>query len=314
MAHVLITTDYLAPGDDVDRMFTDRGHTTIHSSAVGTRPDGELASLLAESDAALVGGDTITDEMISGAPRLAIIARSGVGYDAVDVDAAAAHGVVVTNTPGANANAVAELACMLMLMCARRAGETTAGVAQGEWPRHDTYELRGTTLGIVGFGPSARRLVELAAAFGMSVVVTTAYPDPELDVRYAELDDLLAVSDFVSLHPRATKQNVGLIGRRALSMMKPTASLINTARGSLVDEDALAAALADGTIAAAGLDVFAVEPLPQDSPLRSLPNVVMMSHLGGQTAQARVAASRAAAEDILRVLAGEAPLSPVPAA
>jgi phosphoglycerate dehydrogenase-like enzyme len=311
MAHVLITTDYLAPGDDVDLMFTELGHTTTHSPGGGARPDGELAPLLAESDAALVGGDRITGEMISGAPRLAIIARSGVGYDAVDVEAAAAHGVVVTNTPGANANAVAELASMLMLMCARRAGQTMAGVAQGDWPRHDTYELRGTTLGIVGFGPSARRLAELATAFGMSVVVTTAYPDHELDVRYGELDELLAVSDFVSLHPRATKKNTGLIGRRELALMKPTASLINTARGSLVDEDALAAALRDGALAAAGLDVFAVEPLPVDSPLRSLPNVVMMSHLGGQTAQARVTASHAAAEDILRVLSGESPVSPV---
>ncbi|WP_415394271.1 phosphoglycerate dehydrogenase (plasmid) [Rhodococcus globerulus] len=311
MAHILITTDYLVAGDDVDRMFTDRGHTTTHSPAGGTRPDGELASLLAESDAALVAGEKITGEMISGAPRLAIIARSGVGFDSVDVDAVGANGVVVTNTPGANSNAVAEMALMLMLMCARRAGETTAYIAEGDWPRHDTYELRESTLGIVGFGPSARRLAELATALGMSVVVTTTYPDPELDVRYAELDDLLTVSDFVSLHARATKENTGIVGRRELALMKPTASLINTARGSLVDEDALATALRDGTLAGAGLDVFAVEPLPKDSPLRALPNVVMMSHLGGQTVQARAAASRAAAEDILRVLAGEKPVSPV---
>ncbi|SNS36190.1 NAD(P)-dependent oxidoreductase [Rhodococcoides kyotonense] len=307
MAHVLITTDYLVPGDDVDRMFTGRGHTTEHSPASGSRPAGELASLLAKADAALVAGEPITAEMITGASQLAVIARSGVGYDSVDIEAAHAHGVVVCNTPGANSNAVAELALMLMLMCARRVGETTTAVARGQWPRHDTFELRGATLGIVGFGPSARRLAELAAAFGMSVVVTTGYPDSTRDVRYAELDVLLADSDFVSLHARATRENAGLIGQRELALMKPTASLINTARGSLVDEKALATALRRGELAGAGLDVFAVEPLPADSPLRSLPSVVTMSHLGGQTAQARVAASRAAAEDILRVLDGEAP-------
>lgn len=311
MAHILITTDYLAPDDEIDRLFRDRGHTTAHSPALGRRRPGELATLLADADAVLAAGEPITADMLTRAQRLVVIARSGVGYDSVDVAAATARGIAVCNTPGANSNAVAEMAMMLMLVCARRLGATTSGIAHGQWPRHDTVELRGSTLGIVGFGPSGRLLADLAKAFGMKVLVQTAYPDQNANVLYRDLDDLLAESDFVSLHARPTDANNRLIGAREFASMKPTASLINTARGSLVDERALAHAIRTKQIAGAGLDVVDTEPLPPSSPLRELPDVVVTSHLAGQTAQARAIASQAAAEEILRVLAGERPLSAV---
>ncbi|OZF04747.1 phosphoglycerate dehydrogenase [Rhodococcoides fascians] len=311
MARILITTDYLEPGDDVDRLLRGRGHTTVHSPSRGPRPPGEMASLLSVADAALVAGEPITAEMIDAAPDLTVIARSGVGYDTIDVDAASRRGIAVCNTPGANSNAVAEMAFMLVSMCARRVGETIAGVASGGWPRHDTVELRGSTLGIVGFGPSGSRLAELAACFGMRVLVHTSYPDATRPVQYCGLDEVLRESDFVSLHVRPTAGNVHMIGVRELAIMKSTASLINTARGSLVDEDALADAVHSGVIAGAGLDVVDIEPLPAGSALRELPSVVVTSHLAGQTAQARAVASRSAAEDILRVLDGDEPLSRV---
>lgn len=311
MAEILITTDYLEPGDEIDTLLRTHGHTTVHSPARGTREPGELAALLTTADAVLAAGEPITTEMLTHTEHLRIIARSGVGYDSIDIDAAASRGIVVCNTPGANSNAVAEMALTLMLMCARRVGETLDGVAHGQWPRHDTVELRGSTLGIIGFGPSGKLLAGLARALGMTVLVHTAHPDPDLDIRYLALDDLLTTSDFVSLHARPTPANQGLIGAREFELMKDTASLINTARGSLLDEVALVDAVRTGQIAGAGLDVVEAEPLPAESPLRTLPSVVVTSHLAGQTAQARRTASLAAAEEILRVLDGVAPVSPV---
>lgn len=311
MARILVTTDYLHPGDEIDDLLRSNGHTTVYSPARGSRQPGELADLLTTADAVLAASEPITAEMLVQATSLKIIARSGVGYDSVDIDAAAARSIVVTNTPGANSNAVAEMALMLILMCARRVGDTLDGVERGDWPRHDTVELRGSTLGIVGFGPSAKLLAGLARAVGMRILVHTAYPDETIDVQYRELDAVLGDSDFVSLHARPTADTVGLIGAREFGLMKNTASLINTARGSLVDEDALVAAVRTHQITGAGLDVVDVEPLPANSPLREFPNVVITSHLAGQTVQARASASHAAAEEILRVLNGLPPASPV---
>nr|WP_296765587.1 phosphoglycerate dehydrogenase [Rhodococcus sp. (in: high G+C Gram-positive bacteria)] len=315
MSTVVITTDYLIPGDSIDTMLRGAGHETVHRPAGVKRTEAERAALLRTADAALVASEPITSEMISEAVNLKVVARTGVGYDSVDVDAATARGIFVTNTPGANSNAVAEMTMMLVLMCARKARDTIFAVEQGDWPRHDTREIGGSTLGIIGLGPSGRRVAELAHAFGVDIVAHTAYPDRDFaaayGLTYASLEETVARSDFLTLHPRPTAANVGLMDARLLGRMKPTAYLINTARGSLVDENALADALRCGVIAGAALDVVSHEPLTVESPLRGVANLVITSHLGGQTEQARATAALAATQDILRVLRGEPPRSAV---
>ncbi|WP_415975766.1 phosphoglycerate dehydrogenase [Rhodococcus sp. 077-4] len=306
MATILITTDYLHPGDDVDALLRVRGHTTVHSPASGTRPAGEMAALLSASDAAIIASEPVTAEMLDAAPSLRVIARSGVGYDSIDVDAATRRGILVCNTPGANRHAVAEMTMALLLMCARRIEETTDGVRNGQWPRHDTRQLRGATLGIIGLGPSARAVIDLARAFGMTILVTTGHPDPGLPVTYADKHELLHDADFVSLHSRATTSGAPIIDADALSAMKPTAYLVNTARGSLVDEKALADALRTGVIAGAALDVFATEPPNPRNPLLCIPTVIATSHLAGQTREARREASVAAANSVIAALADKA--------
>ncbi|MBY4208039.1 phosphoglycerate dehydrogenase [Rhodococcus fascians] len=308
MGSILVTTDYLAPGDEVDKFLCAAGHVTVHSAATGHRTAGEMQRLMSAADAALIASEPVTAEMMAAAPYLRVIARSGVGYDSIDVDAATARGIVVCNTPGANKHAVAEMTMTLLLMCAKRIGETMDGVKAGLWPRHDTRELRGATLGIIGLGPIGRAVAELALAFGMSVLVSTGHPDSNLDgVTYAPTEELLRLSDFVTLHARANADGTPVIDRNALASMKQSAYLINTARGTLVDELALIEALQHGQLAGAGLDVFAREPVDVTNPLLTMPNVVSLSHLAGQTREARAEASLAAARDIVAVLEGRTP-------
>ncbi|MGK8486757.1 NAD(P)-dependent oxidoreductase [Nocardia asiatica] len=230
----------------------------------------------------------------------------------IDLAAAARHGIRVCNTPGVNHDAVAEMTLALILMTARQLPAVLAGVHAGNWPRYAGRELRGARLGIVGYGSSGRAVARLAHAFGMTVVVATAHPDPaDTHVEYLDLDTVCATADYLSLHCRADRSTHHLIDRARLKTMKPTAVLINTARGSLVDEDALAHALSVGEMAGAALDVLAEEPLPAHSPLRELDNVIITSHLAGQTTEARQRAGISAAHAVIDVLAGREPAHPV---
>ncbi|WP_338144173.1 phosphoglycerate dehydrogenase [Nocardioides turkmenicus] len=300
VARILITTDYLRPGDEVDDLLRSHGHDTRFAS-------GDLVADLAGVDGALVGHDPLTAEILTSADRLRAVVRTGVGYDAIDVEAAARAGITVSNLPGINANAVAEYTMGLLLASARRLVESAAGVASGGWPREDGRELRGSTLGLIGYGAAARAVVPLARAFGMRVLCTTGVPAAEradADVGFVELSELLAESDFVSVHTALTPRTRGLLDATAFGLMKPGAVLVNTARGAIVDEDALAAAVREGRIAGAALDVVAEEPLPAESPLRGVPGIVVHSHLAGQTAQARRAAGIAGARELLDALAG----------
>jgi phosphoglycerate dehydrogenase-like enzyme len=199
-----------------------------------------------------------------------------------------------------------------MLMAARRLTTVIDGVRAGRWPRDAGHEVRGATLGILGYGPSGRAVAQLGAAFGMTVLVNTAHPDPAAGgVEFVERDSTIAAADYLSLHTRVDAATGRMIDRAVLSAMKPTAVLINTARGSLVDEDALADALESGQIAGAALDVVDVEPLPAASRLRSLDNVIITSHLAGQTVEARARAGLAAAHAVIDVLDGREPSHPV---
>jgi D-3-phosphoglycerate dehydrogenase/(S)-sulfolactate dehydrogenase len=197
-------------------------------------------------------------------------------------------------------------------MAARHLAEVTIAVRKGTWPRDAGHELRGSTLGIIGYGPSGRATACLGIAFGMNVLVNTAHPDPDTSAaRFADLDTVISEADYLSLHTRGGQSTGKLIDASRLKAMKSTAVLINTARGSLVDEGALAKALYDGTIAGAALDVLETEPLPKDSPLRGLDNVLITSHLAGQTIEARNRAGLAAAGAVIDVLENREPAHPV---
>ncbi|MFJ4336228.1 MULTISPECIES: NAD(P)-dependent oxidoreductase [unclassified Streptomyces] len=309
MPQVLITTDYLRPCDEVDEYLRAEGLTTRHVPMAGPRDPEELVAALQGVDAALVANEPMTADVLARAERLRVVVRTGVGYDSVDVRAAARLGISVSNLPGINAGAVAEYTMGLLLASARRLVENAAGVAAGRWPRGDGQELREATLGLVGYGAAARAVVPLAQAFGMDVVCTTSVPAAghrDDGVRFVPLNELLASSDYVSLHTALTDTTRAMFDASAFARMKTTAVLINTARGGLVDEQALADAVRTGSIAGAALDVVVDEPLPARSPLRGVAGITVYSHLAGQTAQARRAAGLAGAAELVAALNGRA--------
>lgn len=304
---IVITTDYLKPGDDVDQLLRSHGYSPHYMPHQGPRNEAEQLGLLAGAVGAIIASEPITESMISAAPNLQVVARSGVGYDSVDLQAATRHHVAVCSTPGVNHHAVAELAMGLMLSIARQIHQVIPEVTAGNWPRTAGTELRGKTLGIIGYGPSGQALAALGLALGMEVVVNTSHPQPTVPgLRHADLRETAQSADYLSLHSRPAG-SVPLIDAQLLSQMKPTAVLINTARGSLVDETALIAAVNNRLIAGAALDVVSEEPLPADHPLRSQERILVFSHLAGQTVEARQRAGLMAAESVIAVLAGREP-------
>ncbi|NLS09226.1 phosphoglycerate dehydrogenase [Nesterenkonia sp. MY13] len=302
---ILITTDYLKPGDEVDQFLRDQSYEPIYRPMGGATAQ-ELIEALQDVIGALVANDPLTDEVLSQTPQLRAIVRTGVGYDSVDIEAAARYGITVSNLPGVNANAVAEYTLGLIIAAARRLVQSAIGVQAGGWPREDGQELRGATLGLIGYGAIAKAVVPLARAFGMRVLCSTGNLEPEpLDgVEFTDLNTLLAASDYVSIHTALNERTRGMIGAEQLQLMKPQAILINTARGPIVDENALSHAVQQGQIRGAALDVASEEPLPADSPLRAHENIVVYSHLAGQTAQARAAAGLKGARELLASLNG----------
>jgi phosphoglycerate dehydrogenase-like enzyme len=307
MSSILITTDYLTPGDEVDSYLTALGHTTRHDPMKGRRQPEDLVAALAGVDGALIANEPMSEQVLRAAPSLRAIVRTGVGYDSVDVEAATGLGISVSNLPGVNANAVAEYTIGLLLALARGLVPMATGVAAGRWPRTDGYELHGKTLGLIGWGAAARRVAPLAAAFGMTVLCTSGVPDDAragAPARFVPLDELLRDADFVSIHTALTDRTRRLIDAAALARMKPSAYLVNTARGPIVDETALAEAVRGGRLAGAALDVVDVEPLPADSVLRGVDGITVYSHMAGQTAEARRASGLDGAKELVAALAG----------
>jgi glyoxylate reductase len=245
---------------------------------------------------------------------LRVVANVAVGYDNVDVDAAASAGVIVTNTPGLLDETTADTAFALILAACRRTTEAEATLRAGEWTGWELdgflgVDVHGALLGLVGYGRIARAVERRAVGFGMRVH-HHARRDTGADGYVAMLDDLFTTADVVSLHVPLTPETHHLVDARRLSLMKPTAVLVNTARGPVVDEVALAAALQGGQIFAAGLDVYDGEPTVHPS-LRAAPHVTLLPHIGSATRATRVAMVRLAAENIAAVLAGKAALTPV---
>jgi len=273
-----------------------------------TLPGSEerLVERIAGADAVLNirASSKFTARVFDGCPRLRLLSLWGTGTDHVDLAAAVRHGVTVTNTPGVSAVSIAEHALALLLAVARRIPQMDAATRQGQWPRGQSVELHGKTCGIIGLGAIGREFARLAAGIGMKIITWTMHPRPGFD--HVEIDELYRTSDVVSVHLRLSAETVGFIGSRQLALMKPSAILINSARGAIVDEAALVDALAADRIAGAGLDVFATEPLPAGSPLVKLPGVVLTPHCAGITPEALEAGLRMAAENIWAFVEGRA--------
>jgi D-3-phosphoglycerate dehydrogenase len=258
------------------------------------KPKDELDRALAGAHALIVRSETrVTADLLARAPHLRVVARAGTGVDTIDVPAATRRGIAVMNAPGANTVSAGEHALGLLLALVRRIPEAAAAMRTGGWDRKrfEGTELRGKTMGVVGLGRIGAHVAQLARAFGMSVVAHDPYLLPErateLGVPLLALEDLLRAADVVTLHVALTDQTHHLINAERLRLMKPTAVLINTARGELVDEAALADAVREKRIGGAAIDVFAVEPLPADSPLRALDRVLLTPHLAASTAEAQ---------------------------
>jgi len=282
----------------------------------------ELHAAIAGADAVVtLLHDRVDDAFLDAAgPGLRVVANVAVGYDNIDVPACARRGVIATNTPGVLVDATADIAMALILMSTRRLGEAERMVRQGgTWSWSMFFMLgsglQGKTLGIVGLGQIGGATARRARAFGMRIAYAgrrraDAGVEAELDATMLDLDELLATADVVSIHTPLSAETRHLIDARRLGLMKPTAHLVNTSRGPVVDEAALAAALRDGTIAGAGLDVFEHEPAIEPA-LLELENAVLLPHLGSATIETRTAMGVLAAENVTAVLAGQPPPTPI---
>ena len=277
--------------------------------------DAALMAALPETEVLWHVLQPCTAAVIAASPRLRLIQKIGVGVNTIDLEAAKARGIAVCNLPGANARAVAEMALLLMLACLRRLPHFDAGLRAGRWGASPNVqdrlgELGGKTVGLVGFGAVPAVLAPVLAAMGCRVIYT-ATAAKNVPHEYRDLTGLLAEADVVSLHVPQTTDTAGMIGAAALARMKPGAVLVNTARGGLVDEAALVAALRSGHLGAAGLDVFAQEPTPPGNPLFSLENVVVAPHVAWVTGGTFERSFATAAENVRRLAAGEALLNRV---
>jgi D-3-phosphoglycerate dehydrogenase len=271
----------------------------------------EVARLLPGVDGYIAGLDAIDRAALAAADRLKVIARYGVGVDSVDLQAAQEKGIVVTNTPGANSVSVAELAMALMLALLRQIPEAVSATRQGKWPRLSGASLEGKTVGILGLGAIGKLLARRLAGFDCRLLAYDPGPDQEFaranGVTLLPVDEILPQADLISLHMPLLPETNRLVNQDFLAKMKKGAYLINTARGEIIDESALLAALQSGHLRGAGLDAFRVEPPDLNNPLLSLPQVIATPHLGAQTDGAVNNMGRLSLQDCLAVLRGEPP-------
>ena len=288
-------------------------HRIIMPAPLAAYSMEELQELIPQADAVIAGGK-LPAEVIRAGKRLKIIANYGAGYDSVDIAAAAECGIPVTNIPDTVTDATAELALGLMLAVSRRIGEMNlrlrreASAGLFGMGRYMGSTLQGRTLGIIGYGRIGRRVGQIARVLGMRVVACSRRGVSDEGVENASLEELLSRADVVSLHCPLTEQTRHLLDREAFGKMKPGAMLINTARGGIVDHDALAEALRSGKLAGAGLDVYPQEPSIPEA-LLAMDNVVCTPHVGANTAQTREAMAEACAAQILDALAGRRPVN-----
>jgi len=275
----------------------------------------ESLAELSVAHATIAGGEDYSASVLGELPALRVIARCGVGYDAVDVAAASERNIPVTITPNSNREAVAELALALLFGVAKSVVSNDREVRAGNWPRKPLVPLRGKTMGIFGLGRIGGALAIRAKALGMNVIATESFPNPdvvrELQIELVDFDTLLTHSDIISLHCPLNEATLGLFNADVFAKMKPGSILLNTARGKVVNEADLIAALQAGHLGGAGLDVFEQEPPAKDNPLFELDNVVVSPHMGGVDAMSLEAMGLEAAACIIRLFGGEWPTGAV---
>jgi phosphoglycerate dehydrogenase-like enzyme len=311
MGTILITWPDYDPADaETGGRLAAAGHALRIAPKRAGRSEAELIALLDGACGAIVSTDPFGGAVLDAAAGLRVIARVGVGTDSIDLTAARRHGIAVCTTPGANASSTADHAVALMLAALRRVPEHDRAVRAGGWSRTGAavpWELNGTTVGLVGYGAIGRLVHRRLSGFRVRVLVADPRVPPGTDgVEMVGLDELLAASDVVSLHAPLTAATAGLLDAGRIALMRPDAVLVNTARGGLVDERALVAALASGRLRAAALDVFEVEP-PVRRRLLALPNVVLTPHVGGVSERSVREMTRRATGAVLDVLAGRRP-------
>jgi phosphoglycerate dehydrogenase-like enzyme len=312
MPKVLIAPQTLANvGGPFENLLRDAGFELAFPPSPVLLGEDELLHELRGACAAIAGSEPYNRRVIAANPALRVIARAGVGYDAVDLAAATEHGVAVCIAPGTNQDAVAEHTFTLILALAKNLVPQHDGVKTGRWPRGTNLPLRGRTLGIAGLGRIGKAVALRGKAFGMPLLSYEPFPDrafvAEHSVTLVPLDRLLAESDFLTLHVPLTPESRHLISRRTLALMKPTAFLVNTARGGLVCEADLLKALRSGRLAGAGLDVFEQEPPAADNPLFALDNVVLTPHAAGVDLQSRDDMALSSARAIVALSQGDWP-------
>jgi glyoxylate reductase len=293
------------------------GHEVVEPE--GDRPftHGEVVEQASGVDAIVcLLTDQIDDAVLTaGTPRLKVVATVAVGYDNIDLDAAAAHAIAITNTPAVLDETTADLAFLLILAAARRIWDAESDLRSGKWPGWDIdqylgRDVHGAVLGVVGFGRIGQAVARRATGFGMEVLHHTRRDTGVIGWR-GDLDRLLGESDVVTLHVPLTDETRHLIDARRLALMKPDAVLVNTSRGPVVDEEALAVALEEGAIFAAGLDVYEREPEVHPR-LLVAPRTVLLPHIGSASLATRTRMAQVAAENVVAVLAGGHPENPVP--
>ena len=284
-------------------------------TVLGPGTDDDRFAGIESAIAAVAGAAPYDGAVMDRAPNLLVIARTGIGVDAVDIAAATARGIAVCNTPDGPTISTAEHAVTLILMVAKRVRPAEAalrdGTSVGYFARHEGIELAGKTLGLVGFGRIARRVATIATSIGMHVIAFDPYLDPHAIspsvATAASLERLLAIADVVSVHVPLTDGSRGMFDADRFAAMKPGAVFVNTARGGIVDQDALLAALDAGRLSGAGLDVTTPEPLPTDHPLLGRDDVIVTPHIASATADGKVRILLAAFEQAMAVARGERP-------
>jgi|FLYN01.1.fsa_nt_gi D-3-phosphoglycerate dehydrogenase len=286
----------------------------IHSRNLNTPEALEAAK---QADALMVTIQQVTADVLATLEKCKIISRVGTGLDAIDIPAATQRGIWVTNVPDYSVDEVSTHAMALLLAHARRIPDLVESTRRGSWDKmfvRPIQRLRGQTLGLLGFGRIGQAVASKARGFGLEIIVYDPYVDAQklesMGVRPVDLDTLLRTSDYISLHAPLTESNQHIINEGALDKMKPTAFLINTARGALIDEDALLKALRSKQIAGAALDVFAVEPPPPDHPLLHEPRAMITPHIAWYSEAANHDVRVRGAEEVVRVLRGEKPIYP----
>lgn len=307
------------PGDLSWSGFEALGELTVYDATPDD--DGQILERIGDAEAVLTNKTPLRAAVIEKAPNLAYIGVLATGYNVVDVGAAKARGIPVTNTPGYGADAVAQFAIAMLLEICCRVGQHDAAVHAGRWAPDGPWcfwdypliELAGKTMGIIGYGTIGRTTGRIARALGMDLLFNSGHPQPELEsdgCRYAELDELFARADVISLHCPLFPSTRGIISREAIAKMKDGVIILNNARGPLIDEQALADALNAGKVYAAGLDVVAQEPIRPDNPLLHAKNCFITPHISWASRESRQRLMDIAVEDLRAFLAG-APINVV---